>query len=195
MPRASLWGPYGRLKQQKVPAVYGYSRHLVQSPDDGEGLHDVTGFWVLDPPADWTPPADLVDFLRAGPPPVYIGFGSMGSRNPEETARLTLKALELSGQRGILASGWGGMSGADLPDTVHMITSVPHTWLFPQMAAVVHHGGVGTTAAGVLAGVPSVITPSTSKAISLIFRARAIRSGVIISATITPPPLSADRAC
>lgn len=159
MPRASLLGPYRALQRKQVPILYGYSPQVLPRPSDWDALNHITGYWFLDPPADWEPPADLVDFLHAGPPPVYIGFGSMGNRNPEETTRLALKALSLSGQRGILASGWGGLSQTDLPDTVHMLKSVPHSWLFPRMASVVHHGGAGTTAAGLRAGVPSIIVP------------------------------------
>lgn len=159
MPRASLFGPYHELRRKQSPILYGYSKYVLPQPADWDALNHVTGYWFLEPPADWQPPADLVGFLRAGPPPVYVGFGSMGNRNPEETTRLALKALSLSGQRGILASGWGGLSQADLPSTVHMLKAVPHSWLFPQMAAVVHHGGAGTTAAGLRAGVPSIIVP------------------------------------
>jgi sterol 3beta-glucosyltransferase len=159
LPAASFWGPYRKLKEKRIPALYGFSQHVLPKPDDWDDLNHVTGYWFLEPALDWTPPHDLMTFLERGAPPVYVGFGSMGSRNPEETAQLTLKALELSGQRGVLASGWGGMKAADLPDTVFMLSSAPHTWLFPRMAAVVHHGGAGTTAAGLRAGVPSIIIP------------------------------------
>jgi sterol 3beta-glucosyltransferase len=159
LPPASLWGPYRALHQQRSPILYAYSRHVLARPDDWDDLNHVVGYWFLDPPSDWAPPADLVDFLRAGPPPVYIGFGSMGDRNPETTTRLALEALALSGQRGVLASGWGGLSQTELPTSVHMLAAVPHGWLFPQMAAVVHHGGAGTTAAGLRAGVPSIVVP------------------------------------
>jgi sterol 3beta-glucosyltransferase len=113
----------------------------------------------LDEATDWTPPAALSKFLASGTPPVYIGFGSMGSRNPAETANLVLAALDRAGQRGILVSGWGGLSQAHLPDAVHMMESVSHSWLFPRVAAAVHHGGAGTTAAGLRAGVPSIVVP------------------------------------
>ncbi|MDX1990858.1 MAG: glycosyltransferase [bacterium] len=157
--KAPFWGPFPSLERDSVPAMYGYSRHVLPRPSDWPENHIVTGYWFLDEPDGWTPPADLVDFLNAGTPPVYIGFGSMGSRNPEEAGRIALEALALSGQRGVLASGWGGLKTADLPDTVHVISSIPHSWLFPRMAAVVHHGGAGTTAAGLRAGVPSIIIP------------------------------------
>jgi UDP:flavonoid glycosyltransferase YjiC (YdhE family) len=83
----------------------------------------------------------------------------MSSRKPEETTNLVLDALTQTRQRAILLSGWGGLNKADLPDTVLMVDSIPHSWLFPRVAAVVHHGGAGTTAAGLRAGVPSIITP------------------------------------
>lgn len=95
----------------------------------------------------------------AGPPPVYVGFGSMGSRNPEETADLILDALARAGQRGIIHAGWGGLRRVDLPDSVLMVDGVPFSWLFPRVAAVVHHGGAGTTSAGLRAGGPSVVVP------------------------------------
>ena len=83
----------------------------------------------------------------------------MSSRNPEETANLILDALACTGQRGIIHAGWGGLRRADLPDSVLMVDGVPFSWLFPRVAAVVHHGGAGTTAAGLRAGVPSVVVP------------------------------------
>lgn len=154
-----FWGPFRSLRRERVPALYGYSRHVLPRPGDWPDNHLVTGYWFVDPPDSWTPPAELVDFLNAGAPPVYIGFGSMMSRSPAEAGEIALKALAQSGQRGILSAGWGGLQADDLPDTVHMVGSLPHSWLFPRMAAVVHHGGAGTTAAGLRAGVPSIVVP------------------------------------
>jgi sterol 3beta-glucosyltransferase len=90
---------------------------------------------------------------------VYVGFGSIAGSDPEEKARLVLAALEQSGQRGILASGWGGLRADTLPKNVQMIEQAPHDWLFPRVKAVVHHGGAGTTAAGLRAGKPTIICP------------------------------------
>jgi sterol 3beta-glucosyltransferase len=159
LPKASFWGPFAELERRHTPMLYGYSRHVLPRPRDWAEHHYVTGYWFLNAPKGWAPPTDLVDFLNAGAPPVYIGFGSMGSRNPQEAGRIALEALSRSGQRGVLAAGWGGLQAKDVPDTVHVISSLPHSWLFPRMAAVVHHGGAGTTAAGMRAGVPSIIVP------------------------------------
>ena len=119
----------------------------------------MAGYWLLDSLPDWRPPADLVDFLDSGPPPVYIGFGSMSNRDPENTTQIVLGALRHAGQRGLIATGLGGLTRTDLPDDVFMLESIPHGWLFQRVAAVVHHGGAGTTGAGLLAGAPSVIVP------------------------------------
>jgi sterol 3beta-glucosyltransferase len=100
-----------------------------------------------------------VDFLESGDPPVYIGFGSMIHRKPEDVTELVLSALARTGRRDVLFAGWGGIGEGSLPKSVYPIGSMPHGWLFPRMAAVVHHGGAGTTAAGLRAGVPAVVTP------------------------------------
>jgi sterol 3beta-glucosyltransferase len=101
----------------------------------------------------------LEEFLNAGEPPVYVGFGSMGGREPERLAGLIFEALLESGQRGVLLTGWGGIRAQAIPENVFVLESAPHRWLFPRMAAVVHHGGAGTTAEGLRAGAPSVIVP------------------------------------
>jgi sterol 3beta-glucosyltransferase len=158
LPPAPFFGPYHSKYFQRCPVLYGLSPSVIPKPSDWCNTH-VTGYWFLDEAPDWTPPEALLDFLQRGLPPVYVGFGSMRSRNPEEMADLVLQAIALTGQRAILQSGWGGLSKSTLPDTVFMVDSIPHSWLFPRMAAVVHHGGAGTTAAGLSAGVPSIVIP------------------------------------
>jgi sterol 3beta-glucosyltransferase len=157
LPPAPFWGSYKSAVMQRYPTVYGFSPSVIPKPADWQKT-EIVGDWFL-AASDWTPPADLVEFLQNGAPPVYIGFGSMGIRNPEATADLVLQAIARTGQRAILQAGWGGLSKADVPDNVLMVNSVPHSWLFPRMAAVVHHGGAGTTAAGLRAGVPSIVIP------------------------------------
>lgn len=150
--------PFHELVYERYPLIQGYSPSVVPVPNDYPEHVHVTGYWFLDEP-DWTPPDDLLAFLDAGEAPVYIGFGSMTNRDPKSRTDIVLQALEKSGQRGVLISGWGGMSADDLPDSVYLLESAPHSWLFPRMKAVVHHGGAGTTAAGLRAGVPSVLIP------------------------------------
>jgi sterol 3beta-glucosyltransferase len=159
MSPAPFWGPFASLRRQKQTILYGYSPQVLPKPKDWGDFVHVTGYWFLEPPAGWEPPIDLVSFLQAGPPPVYVGFGSMGNSSPEETTDLVVRALARTGQRGVISSGWGGLGKGKLPDTVFTIESAPFSWLFPQMAAVVHHGGAGTTSMGLWAGIPSVVTP------------------------------------
>lgn len=151
--------PYTQLHGQPVSMLYGHSPAVAPKPPDWSEHAHVTGYWFLDHASDWQSPATLVDFLESGPPPIYIGFGSLVSRGSEKASRIVLDALKQSGQRGVIATGWGGLSQSDLPDEVFAIESVPHDWLFPQMAAVVHHGGAGTTGTGLRAGVPSIVIP------------------------------------
>jgi sterol 3beta-glucosyltransferase len=156
----AIAGQVARQERQGMPVYYAYSPAVLPRPGDWPARVHVTGYWFLDPPPGWQPPAGLTRFLQDGPPPVSIGFGSMASRDPQATLELALQALTLSGQRGVLLSGWAGL-GKDhtLPRHVFAVDSIPHGWLFPRMAAVVHHGGAGTTGAGLRSGVPAIITP------------------------------------
>ena len=148
-----------KAARQKILTLLAYSPHVVPHPTDWPPNVHTTGYWFLDEQPNWQPPAALQAFLDAGSPPVYIGFGSMTGRNAAQTTNLILDALAISGQRAIVGSGWAGLGSKSLPDSMFQIESVPHSWLFPRMAAVVHHGGAGTTAAGLRAGVPSFIIP------------------------------------
>ncbi|MCX6057033.1 MAG: glycosyltransferase [Chloroflexi bacterium] len=159
LPRASLFDPTPACLSKGFPMLYGFSPSVIPAPADWGADNHVTGYWFLDSDANWTPPSALLDFLQDGPPPIYIGFGSMSSRNPQETADLVIEAIKKTKQRALLYSGWGGLHKENLPDSVLMIDSTPHDWLFPRVAAVVHHGGAGTTAAGLRAGVPSIVIP------------------------------------
>ncbi|WP_233618049.1 glycosyltransferase [Actinomadura sp. WAC 06369] len=135
------------------PALACFSPTVVPRPRDWPDSLAMTGYWFLDEPA-WTPPKDLADFLDDGPPPVYVGFGSMVPKDPAMTDRIVRTALRLAGVRGIVQ---GDPDTSD--DRVFAVRDVPHSWLFPRTAAVVHHGGAGTTAAGLRAGAPTVVCP------------------------------------
>jgi sterol 3beta-glucosyltransferase len=147
------------LDISRLPIVYGFSPNILPAPDDwGEWLK-VSGQWFMDDEPDWQPPGDLLHFLDAGVPPIYVGFGSMVDKQIKRVTPIVLQALNRTGQRGILLGGWGGLGQADLPRSVFYIESVPHSWLFPRVSAVVHHGGAGTTATGLRYGKPTVVVP------------------------------------
>lgn len=142
-----------------TPYLYGYSPSLLPKPTDWDTLQHVTGSWYLDEPNNFQPPSEVLRFLENGPPPIYIGFGSMNAENPERQTQIALKALELTGQRGLLLTEWGAIAEQPPTPNTLFIHNIPHSWLFPRVAAVVHHGGAGTTAAGLRAGIPSILTP------------------------------------
>jgi len=144
------------------PVLYAFSQVLVPKPPDwGEKVH-ITGHWSPPPEKDWEPPKELLRFLDEGEPPIFLGFGSMITRKPEEILRIACEALNLSKQRGIIASGWNALEGVKKSnDRFYLMERVPHDWLFPRTAAVVHHGGVGTTITSLKAGVPTIAIPFT----------------------------------
>lgn len=156
--RASRFSDYLHRDGEQVPVLYPFSRHLVEPPADYPVSAHVTGAWFR-PRTSWTPPPALRDFLEAGPPPVYVGFGSMGFRSGAESRGLVVKeALRASGIRAIVSRGWGGIDVED-DEQILVIDDAPHAELFPRVAAVVHHGGSGTTAAGLRAGRPTLVCP------------------------------------
>jgi UDP:flavonoid glycosyltransferase YjiC (YdhE family) len=155
-----LGEPFGELDRQQRLLLYAYSPAVAPPPPDWGNWIDVTGYWFLDRKADWTPSPSLTEFLSAGPPPVYVGgFGSMTNREPAELAQIVVQALALTGQRAIVLNGWGGLRTEELPSNFFVIDWVPFDWLFQRVSAVVHHGGAGTTAASLRAGVPTIVIP------------------------------------
>lgn len=150
-------GPKGFVRAlDTVPAVLGASHTLVPTPKDWPPSVTVTGAWTLPEPAGWQPPAELATFLADGVPPLYLGFGSMSVVQPERIREVAIAAARVAGVRLLLAGT--DLEGAD-GDDVLAVGNVPHTWLFPRVRGVIHHGGAGTTHAALLAGVPQVAVP------------------------------------
>ncbi|MEW6403521.1 MAG: glycosyltransferase [Chloroflexota bacterium] len=145
--------------QSATPLIYGYSPTVIPRPPDWGPNQQIAGYWFLDTGIGYQPETALLDFLKDGPPPVYVGFGSMIDHDREDVSRMVMEALMETGQRGILLGGWSELGSGDLPASIFRVDTIPHDWLFPRVAAVVHHGGAGTTAAGLRAGVPSVVIP------------------------------------
>ncbi|KAF8201096.1 hypothetical protein K438DRAFT_1758408 [Mycena galopus ATCC 62051] len=141
----------------KIPFTYCWSPALVPKPMDWPAHMDVCGFFFREAP-DYTPPPELDDFLRAGPPPVYIGFGSIVIDDPSRMSAIVLGAVRKVGVRAIVSRGWSKLEGPPLPDVLYL-GDCPHEWLFQHVAAVVHHGGAGTTACGLSNGKPTTIVP------------------------------------
>ena len=149
------------LRLYKLTESVLRSPALIPKPKDWGPHISISGFYFLSLASNFTPEPDLTAFLKAGPPPVYIGFGSIVVDDPNAMTQLIFEAIQKTGQRALVSKGWGGF-GADqlgIPDGVFMLGNVPHDWLFQHVSCVVHHGGAGTTAAGISLGKPTVIIP------------------------------------
>ena len=139
-----------RRRKARATVLHGISPSVLPRPADWhEGLV-MAGYWWPPMKPDWKPPADLVNFLADGPPPVFVGFGSSAHIDPA----FILESTRRAGVRAVVQ----GVEGA-MGDDAIAVGSIPHEWLFPRMAAVVHHAGAGTAAAGFRAGVPAVGVP------------------------------------
>jgi sterol 3beta-glucosyltransferase len=149
--------PFERHADARHPVIVSCSDYVFSRPEDWSDHIHQAGYWFVEEPTEYIPPPELAAFISNGEKPVYVGFGSMFDRDDaEKIAKEVIEGLALAGKRGVI-NGMGGLK--DLPDSVMAVDGVPHSWLFPRMAAVCHHGGAGTSAAGFRAGVPSVILP------------------------------------
>ncbi|CAG2005731.1 unnamed protein product [Fusarium graminearum] len=159
-PLSLIWAP-GLLSRLKISWTYCWSPALIPKPNDWGRHIDISGFYFLNLASSYTPDPELAAFLRDGPPPVYIGFGSIVVDDPNAMTEMIFEAVKLSGVRALVSKGWGGLGADDLgkPDGVYMLGNVPHDWLFEHVSCVVHHGGAGTTAAGIKAGKPTLVVP------------------------------------
>ncbi|MBA2810965.1 glycosyltransferase family 1 protein [Streptomyces sp. KM273126] len=156
LPRAGLGAVRKAHERRGWPVLHGFSPLVVSRPRDWRAGLDVVGYWWPYDRESQLPP-ELRDFLDAGPPPVFVGLGSATVPDAERLSGQVVRALRAAGLRGVIQRGWGELRGDG--DDMLTIGEVPHSLLFPHMAAVVHHGGAGTTAAGLRAGVPAVPVP------------------------------------
>ena len=147
-PRKAVW--------TDLPMLYGVSPALLPAPPDWPTNVRLCGQWLARR-SDWTPPPALASFLAAGDAPIYIGFGSMTGFDQRRLMDALIAAL--AGRRALFHAGWSGFDSKALPGNVFAIEDTPHDWLFPRTAAVIHHGGSGTSHSAARAGAPSIVTP------------------------------------
>jgi sterol 3beta-glucosyltransferase len=153
--------PIQQQIQSGMPVLNGYSELLFSHSEKwGKNIH-TTGSWLVETDKDFTAPTALVQFIEKGEPPIYIGFGSMKDVDSfNVTFKMITEALTATKQRAIVALGWSRLNNDEpIPENIFLIESIPHSWLFPKMKMVIHHGGAGTTAAAVTAGKPTIIIP------------------------------------
>jgi sterol 3beta-glucosyltransferase len=175
----------GEPDGSRWPVLYGFSPAVVPRPADWPDRCQVTGYWWPERPAGWRPPAELEEFLNSGPPPVFFGFGDMTPDDPGQFIELAAAAGRRAGVRQVIQAEQTHPASAGRPGDSIVIGDLPHDWLFPKMAAVVHHAGAGTAAAGLRAGVPAVTVPVLADQPFYAARLAALGAG--------PPPIPRRR--
>jgi vancomycin aglycone glucosyltransferase len=163
--------------------VVAADRELAPLPPEAPSACRQTGYWH---DCSRMPlPEPVERFLDHGPPPIYMGFGSMGDPRPHQTVTLLRRAARLAGLRAIIQSGWAGLEFKSDADCLCVRDELPHDRLFPRLAGAVHHGGAGTTMAAARAGIPQVIVPHLLD--QFYWGQRVLKTGV------GPPPLPKSR--
>ncbi len=155
-----LYWPFDASGPIQTPLLFAYSPIVLPKPADWIAPHiHITGYFFLDTPATYQPPPNLMDYLAAGDAPVCVTFGSMVNRDAERIDAIVRAALARTRQRGIILTGWGGRKPIEGESNLFYLDAAPHDWLFPRCKSVIHHGGAGTTAAGLRAGIPNIVVP------------------------------------
>ena len=150
--------PDYQVNGHPVPVIYAISPAVLPRPTGWGPQIQMSGFWFDDRPIHWNPPESLETFLAAHPDALYIGFGSMNGGDMQKLLAIVLRALHAAGLHAVIHLGWSGLHLSST-SRVHFVSYVPHDWLFPRVSAVVHHGGAGTTAAGLRFGKPTLVIP------------------------------------
>ena len=155
-----LYWPFRKMDdRQQTPLVFAYSTNVLPRPADWTSPHiHIPGYFFLDEPG-YKPTEELLEFLKAGEPPVCISFGSMLNRDAERIRQVVRDSLAQTGLRGVILTGWEGGSHPQVSSDILELEAASHAWLLPQCKAVVHHGGAGTTGAGLRAGIPNIVVP------------------------------------
>ena len=169
------------------PMLYGVSPSLLPEPADWPANAHLCGQWMSSP-QEWSPPQALTEFLAAGEPPIYVGFGSMTGFDHAQWLKEMISAI--AGRRALFYPGWSGVDPTTLPGNFFVIDETPHDWLFPKTSIVVHHGGSGTTHSAARAGVPSVVVPFAG---DQFFWAHRLQQAGVAADAVSGKHLNADR--
>jgi sterol 3beta-glucosyltransferase len=162
LPKRKLFFPFqADLLRLPTPILCAWSPSLLPPSSDWSPHVYVTGYYFLPPHQPYSPPLELDEFLRSGSLPVCVSFGSMVNRDAKCIDEIVRAALKHTNHRGIILSGWGGMKKRSSRDLLYL-ESVPHDWLLPKCKMIIHHGGAGTTSAGLRAGIPAIVIPFTA---------------------------------
>ncbi len=159
LPKRKLYSPFKDSPPRlRTPILCAWSPSLIPPSSDWHSRVHVTGYYFFPYDDSYTPPNELKEFLEVGKPPVCVSFGSMVNKNAEEIDAIIRESLGRTNNRGVILSGWGSMYHESTSDLLYL-ESAPHDWLLPKCKMLIHHGGAGTTSAGLRAGIPQVVVP------------------------------------
>lgn len=162
LPKRKLYHPFkDNPPRLRTPILCAWSPSLIPPSSDWNPRVHVTGYYFLPENKSYSPPPALAEFLKSGNPPICVSFGSMVNKNAEKIDAIIREALNRTNNRGIILSGWGSAKRESTNDLLYL-ESAPHDWLLPKCKMIIHHGGAGTTSAGLHAGIPQVVVPFTA---------------------------------
>lgn len=177
LPKRKLYFPFDKdpLRPPTLILCAWSPSVLPPSREWGGNVH-VTGYFFFESETSYQPPPELAKFLDAGTPPVCVSFGSMVNRDAERIDEIVRESLKRTNNHGIILSGWGKVHPSSSKDLLYL-ESAPHDWLLPRCKIVIHHGGAGTTSAGLRAGIPNIVVPFTADQPFWGWRVHAIGAG------------------
>jgi UDP:flavonoid glycosyltransferase YjiC (YdhE family) len=159
LPKRKLYSPFDDdPTRPPTPILCAWSPRILPPSSDWSSNFQLTGYFFDDSYINYQPPIALQKFLKEGEPPVCITFGSMVNREAEKIDRIVIESITQTHYRGLILSGWSDVKNT-LSNDLFYLDAVPHQWLLPRCKMVIHHGGAGTTAAGLRAGIPNVVIP------------------------------------
>lgn len=161
LPKRKLFWPFeDNPSRPRTPILCAWSPGIIPPSSDWSTRVHVIGYFFFPPDESYVPPGELESFLKIGGSPICISFGSMINKDVKRIDEIVREALQQTNNRGIILSGWGGMKNKSSNDLLYL-ESVPHDWLLPRCKMIIHHGGAGTTSAGLRAGIPNIVVPFT----------------------------------
>ncbi len=162
LPKRKLFWPFDdNPPRLRTPVLCAWSPSIIPASRDWLSRTHVTGYFFFPFDQSYSPPSELDAFLKSGKPPVCVSFGSMVNKDVERINSVVIDALKKTNNRGIILSGWSGVKNRSSDDFIYL-ESVPHDWLLPRCKMIIHHGGAGTTSAGLRAGIPNIVVPFTA---------------------------------
>ncbi|HSM71002.1 MAG TPA: glycosyltransferase [Anaerolineales bacterium] len=162
LPKRKLYFPFrDDPLRPPTPILCAWSPSVLPPSSEWRDNVHVTGYYFFEADESYQPSVELQSFLDAGKPPVCISFGSMVNRNANRIDEIVRTALQNTNNRGVILSGWSAVKD-HASDRLLYLDAAPHDWLLPRCKMIVHHGGAGTTSAGLRAGIPNIVVPFTA---------------------------------